>query len=397
MTAPGTRSRVPLHEHALQLHRAGPDAPLPRTVRLPDEERYRRAEQRRRWQPELAGARTAALLEQRLARPLTPAALRLLAVGLAQLPVPRRPDPAVGALARHHPPELLRTVGRHLVRHGTERDAVAAGLLLLAETATEREVPLIQTVGLLGAPFGGLPAHALERLRTPAAVPALIWLAERTTGIDRTHGVHALNRLAAPRARYPWWHGPHPLAAPDRPADPRAVHWLRRRAADEGDFTGYFAGETLVAAAVGRAIADPHADPETVDQTGRLLRAAAESHGTGATLAHLDDADHLLTHYARHVVRLGPTTDRYRSVLTLAAHLAGAAAGVGAGEEGRAVVRERLIALLRSPGWPAQLAVLRGDPRGNIAGWATLAARRVGLLPDGPAPRSPRLSRRPTA
>ncbi|MFD7730317.1 hypothetical protein ACFV6F_08030 [Kitasatospora phosalacinea] len=73
MTAPGTRGRVPLYEHALQLHRAGPDAPLPRTVRLPDEERYRRAEQRRRWQPGLAGARTAALLQQRLDRPLTPA------------------------------------------------------------------------------------------------------------------------------------------------------------------------------------------------------------------------------------------------------------------------------------------------------------------------------------
>ncbi|GLW69708.1 hypothetical protein Kpho02_20070 [Kitasatospora phosalacinea] len=380
MTAPGTRGRVPLYEHALRLHRAAPDALLPRTVPLPDEERYRRAQQRCPARPEPAGARVAALLEQRLARPLTPTALRQLACGLAQLPVPRWPDPAIGALARRHPPELLRTVGRRLVRHGTERDAVAAGLLLLVGTATEREVPLVRTVGLLGQPFGGLPAHVLERLRTPAAVPALIWLAERTTGIDRTHCVHALNRLAAPRARYPWRSGPHPLAVPDRPADPRAVHWLRRRAADEGDFTGCFAGETLVAAAVGRAIADPHADPESVDQAGRLLRAAAEGHGMGATLAHLDDTDHLLTHYARHVVRLAPGTDRYRSVLTLAAHLAEHP------EDGRAAVREQLTALLRSPGWPEHLAVLRADPRGNLADWATLKARRAGLLPDGPGP-----------
>ncbi|MFE1321416.1 hypothetical protein [Kitasatospora phosalacinea] len=345
MTAPGTRGRVPLYEHALHLHRAGPDAPLPRTVRLPDEERYRRAERRRRWRPEPAGARTAALLEQRLVRPLTPAALRLLAVGPAQLPVPRRPDPAVGALARRHPPGLLRTVGRHLVRHGTERDAVAAGPLLLAETATEREAPLIQTVGLLGQPFGGLPAHALERLRAPAAVPALIRLAERTTGIDRTHGVHALNRLAAPRAHYPWWNGPHPLAAPDRPAD-------------EGDCTGCFAGETIVAAAVGRAIADPHADSETVDQTGRLLRATAESHGTGATLA--------------------PTADRYRSVLTLAAHLAGADAdaGAGAGREGGGGEGDRAAWFVS--GWSRCCAAPAGP-----CGWPSCGAIRGGTSRAG--------------
>lgn len=52
--------------------------------------------------------------------------------------MPTRPDPAIQDLTRRHPPELLRTVGRRLVRHGTERDVVSAGLAALAETATER-------------------------------------------------------------------------------------------------------------------------------------------------------------------------------------------------------------------------------------------------------------------
>ncbi len=379
MTAPGTRA--PLYEYALRLHRLNPDGPLREAVLPPEPEPDRgHRHSRDLAEARLRGARTAAVLDQRLGRPLSPVSLRLLDSALAQVSVPRHRDPAVRGLSRRHRPALLRTVGRWLVRRGTGREAVAAGLALLAETAVEGDVPLILTVGLLGSPFGRLPADALERLPNAAATPALSRLAERTTGTARTHCVHALNRIADPRARYPWWQGPHPLAAPDRPADPGAVHWLRRRAVDHGDFNGYFAAETLIAADVERAIADPRADSEVVDQTGRLLRAAAEAHGTGATLADLDHADRLLTHYARHVVRLAPGADRYRSVLTLAAHLA------AAGAAGREAIREQLTALLRSPGWPERLAELRADPRGNLAGWATLTARRAGLLPDGPGP-----------
>ncbi|MEU3492974.1 hypothetical protein [Kitasatospora cineracea] len=390
MTAPG--ARVPLYEYTLRLHRLNPDGPL-RGVVLPPEpdrgQRYRR---------DLAetgsgGARTAAVLDQRLGRPLSPVSLRLLDSALAQVPVPRHRDPAVRDLSRRHPPALLRTVGRWLVRRGTGREAVAAGLALLAETAVESDVPLILTVGLLGSPFGRLPADALERLPNAAATPALGRLAGRTTGTVRTHCVHALNRIADPRAHYPWWQGPHPLADPDRPADPQAVHWLRRRAADHGDFNGYFAAETLVAADVERAIADPHADGEVVDQTGRLLRATTDCAGTGATLARLDNARELLTHYADHVGRLAPTADRCHSVLALAGYLAdprGEAAVLDRPPGGRAALLAQLTALLREPGWPARLAELTAWPTGNLAGWSLLTARRTGLLPDGPGPQARR-------
>ncbi|KQV16617.1 hypothetical protein [Kitasatospora sp. Root107] len=393
MTAPRTwpTSTVPLYEHALRLHRLDPDGPLPGFESLPDRERHLRAERQRRCyrdskEARLRGARTAAVIGRRLDRPLSPASLRLLASALAQVSVPSSPDPAIQDLTKRHPPELLRTVGRWLTRHGTERDVVFAGLALLAETATERDIPMIQTIGLLGSPFAVLPAHALERL--PAPTPALTWLADRTTGTGRIHCIHALNRLADPGARYPWYRNGHdPYASPDRPADPQAVHWLRRRAVDLGDFNGYFAAQTVIAAAVDQAIADPHADSEVVDQTGRLLRTMTDCFGMGATLASLDNAHELLAHYADHVSRLRPTVDRYESVLQLAAYLAdphGEAAGLGWAPGRQAALQGQLTTLLRRPGWPTFLEELMAWPTGNIGRWATLLARRVGLLPTEP-------------
>ncbi|MFG2823362.1 hypothetical protein ACGFX4_28540 [Kitasatospora sp. NPDC048365] len=229
---------------------------------------------------------------------------------------------------------------------------------------------------------------------TAPRTQALIRLADRTTGIDRIAYVEALNRLADPRARYPWFpgNGRDPRASPDRPADPVALHWLRRRAADLGDFTGYFAAGTVVAASVDRAIADPHADSEVVDQTGRLLRAMTACHGMGVTLAALDTAPELLAHYTAQVSRLTPTTDRYRSVFELAAYLAdpdGEAAGLDWPPDGRAAALDRLNALLRRPGWPEHLDALLAWPTGNIARWAELPAGRLGLLPPGFVRRPP--------
>ncbi|WP_457033202.1 hypothetical protein [Kitasatospora sp. P5_F3] len=390
MTAPRTwpTSTVPLYEYALRLHQLDPDDLLPGFECLPDRERHQRAERQRRCyrdsrEARLRGARTAAVIGRRLARPLSPASLRLLASALAQVSVPSSPDPAIQELTKRHPPELLRTVGRWLTRHGTERDVVFAGLALLAETATERDILMIQTIGLLGSPFAVLPAHALERL--PAPTPALTWLAARTTGTGRIHYIHALNRLADPRARYPWYrNGQDPYASLDRPADPQAVHWLRRRAVDLGDFNGYFAAQTVIAAAVDQAIGDPQADSEVVDQTGRLLRTMTDCFGMGASLAELDNAPELLAHYADHVGRLRPTVDRYESVLQLAAYLAdphGEAAGLDWPPGRRALLHRQLTALLRRPGWSACLAELTAWPTGNVAQWVTQLAQRLDLLP----------------
>ncbi|MFJ1751347.1 hypothetical protein [Kitasatospora sp. NPDC088134] len=242
-------------------------------------------------------------------------------------------------------------------------------------------------VPLSGWPLRSFVARTLERM--PVPVPALIEVAERTTGTDRVPFVEALGRLADPRARLPWYpDGRDPLADPDRPADPAAVTWLRRRAVDDGDFGGYYAARVVVAAAVDRAVADPAADSEVVDQAGRLLRTLTGCAGMGATLSALEQGLPLLAHYADHVVRLAPTVDRCTSVLTLAADLAdpdGDTARAGWPPGVRAELAARLLELLHRPGWPERLAELLASPRGNLAPWSALLAERLGLRPPGTA------------
>ncbi|MFJ5229834.1 hypothetical protein ACIQBJ_07990 [Kitasatospora sp. NPDC088391] len=332
-------------------------------------------------------AEAAGVLEARLAGPLTPVALRLLATDLTGVPVPSWPDPALRALVGRHPAERLRTVGRWLVGHGGGRNAVLAGLALLAETSVAEDVPLLRAAALRGSPFGVLAARALERL--PAPAPVLAELADEATGTARVPFLEALGRLADPRARLPWYRGGRdPLADPDRPADPAAVAWLRRRAVDDGDFGGYYAARTVVAAAVDRAVADPAAGSEVVDQAGRLLRTLTGCAGMGPTLSALEQGLPLLAHYADRVVRLAPTVDRCTSVLTLAADLAdpdGDTARAGWPPGVRAELASRLLELLRRPGWAERLAELLASPRGNLAPWSALLAERLGLRPPGTA------------
>ncbi|MFE0458588.1 hypothetical protein ACFW1A_04905 [Kitasatospora sp. NPDC058965] len=362
----GIGLRATLHQHALRLHRATPDGPLPGDgAPYPDANDPRRASHQRRTRDHAGdyarrGQDVAALLEARLARPLSPAGLRLMASALAGLDVPIHRDRFLAALAARHDPDRIRTVGRHLVRHGTSRSVATAGLALLAETATAADIPLIRTIGLLSHHFGPLAAHALEQL--PDGTPALLWLADRVSGWGRVYVVEALCRLA----------------------DPRARPWLLRRAADGDVLNGYFAAKVARVAAVHEAIADPAADSAVVDHTGVLLRIMAGCGGMGGTLAHHPQACDLLTAYAEQVARLEPTLDRYISVRLLAEDLTnGMSATLDWPPDHLDRTRQLYADLLNRPGWVERVYELLDDPDRTVRRRARWAAGRFGIpLPE---------------
>ncbi|MFL1897999.1 hypothetical protein ACJWDR_02775 [Streptomyces tauricus] len=224
---------------------------------------------------------------------------RELAARLDGVHVPVRGDKHVTAAVLRAPAARARESGRWLVRHGYNADAVALGLALLAEVATVDDIPRIQTVSLFSNDFGPLAVRALERL--PDSVDALIWLAERVTSWGRLHAVEALCRHVD---------------------DPPAIRqWLLRRAAD-GDFlNSYFAHLVARAAGLPEAIAEPGADAELVDHTGRILHVMTYCEGMGTSLRHYPQAVEVMEAHVRHLEALAPTSERYFAAATVAAYL----------------------------------------------------------------------------
>jgi hypothetical protein len=201
--------------------------------------------------------------------------------------IPIHPNEHIAAAAERADRERVRETGRWLVRHTTDRCSATVGLALIASVGTVDDIPLIRTIGLLSNRFGALAARGLERL--PGGAEALLWLADRVTGWGRVYVVEALCRLQ----------------------DPVARPWLLRRACD-GDFlNGYFAGKVAQTAGLHEAIAEPSAEADIADHTGRLLLVMTYSQGMGTTLSHYPHAEEVLAAHLRHFQRLGPTANRY--------------------------------------------------------------------------------------
>jgi len=272
----------------------------------------------------------------------------------ANAPIHQRPE--FTEVVATMDPVRVRALGRWLVLHSTDTEAAVLGLALLTEAGTVQDVGLIQRIGLLSDTFGPLAAHALERL--PGPVENLIWLAERSAGWGRVYVVEALCRLA----------------------DPASFPWLLRHAVD-GDFlNAYYASKVAATAPVHQAIADPSADEEVVDHTGRMLHVLTYAGGMGGTLATYPHAKEVLRRYVRHAARLEPNVQRYVTARVLIENLT---AGSGSrldwkpGElEG---IRATLHSSLSRPGWTAavQHALDAGEAKDRHA--AVWAAARLGI------------------
>ncbi|MFI6645114.1 hypothetical protein [Streptomyces sp. NPDC050504] len=290
-----------LFEHALRLHRQTPDSPFHRSGEpLPDDERRRRGFRKQHLdhtRDDTAAARVLAeYFDDTSDPPVSPGEL---AVRLRGVPAPYCRNERIGAVVRRTPAAKVRKTGRWLVRYGTETGVVAIGLALLVEAGTARDIPRIQTIGLLSNPFGILAVEALARL--PGGVEAQLWLAERVTGWGRVHMVHELCRQM----------GDHPAVRP----------WLLRRALD-GDFlNSYFADRVARVTALHEVLDECGDDAEVVDQAGRVLHVMTYCEGMGESLRHYPHGVALLEAHVRHVARLEPTAERYFAAATVAHYL----------------------------------------------------------------------------
>jgi hypothetical protein len=338
-----SEGRISIYQHALrlpQVHGAAPHAEQGNP--LPDEVRYRESMGSRGRRHD--GPSEVQCLEEYLSGPLSERRLRQLADALVEVEVNRSGREWIVGFAGRSDPVLLRRAGRWLVRNAHDRVPVTVGLALLVETAVAGDAQLLRTIGLL-EPFRSLAGVALERL--PDGVGHLMWLADHTYGWGRPVG-----RLI------------------DHVEDLRVREWLLRRADNGDELGGYVAALLVEQARVDVAIADPQADPEVVDHTGRVLFSLARCLGMGPTLADLPVARRMLADYLERVAALPQTVERLQDLSMLLIFLYN--------ETGD----DQCLAI---PWEPGELEGMRAKYEGVLRrpGWRALARRQLdGLAED---------------
>jgi hypothetical protein len=342
-------TRPSLYEHALRLHRQHPDAPLPHDGEpYPDCHHHRgRSVPRAPNDERRCGVDAAAVLDGYFARRGAQPAELVAALHDVDVPIHRNEHIVAAALRADR--DVVRSTGRWLVRHSTDRWAATIGLALLAVDWAEDDIPLIQTIGLLSNHFGPLAAKALRR--RSGGGQALMWLARRVSGWGRVYVVEALCEFAGDDVR----------------------NWLLRNACDGNPLNGYFAGRVATSAHLHEAIIDPDADDDLVDHTGRLLRIMTSCSGMGMSLEEYPPARIVLGAHSAHLNRQAPAIDRFVEAAMVAYGLSEVSGPVGAQRE--LIVRQYVEVLDREDWCDAARGLL--NPDHGFADWfvGAVAAR----------------------
>jgi hypothetical protein len=199
-------------------------------------------------------------------------------------------DPLGGEL-RELSRSRVREVGRWLAEHGTRRNAVAAGIVLIGLTGDERDREMLLLLG------------ALEEM----ALYALVAL--QRTQDDRDWMAFELAR------RVRAWGRIHSVERLKNTIDPQIKAWLLREGFRNGVMNEYLA---YIAATTG-ALADALAadvDDELLDGAGDILAALCRTGGPATDITEYADAQAVIGRYLV-LVRDRPTLSRVRAVLEL--------------------------------------------------------------------------------
>lgn len=344
---------MPLFEHALTLHRAHPDRPVPDGP-YPDDAVHRRGQRRNR-DRRRQGLDVAAALDRILMSP--PGDLSSLLEAFHGMDVPRiEVSPHITAAALRADEDTVRRVGRYLARRSPDRCTVKVGLALLTTVRDDREIPLLQTLALLVDAFSALACEALSR--RPGGDGALLWLGPRTGQWGRVYVVEALCRRMSGPAR----------------------HWLLRHSCEDV-LAGYYAGKVALAADLHTAITT-QSDAALIDHTTRLLSTMATCTGEGG--GDLDGylpAKTVLQAHTAHLARLGPSRDRVLDLVVLADALAGSPAfGAVRDRDLRQATLPGYLSLLRQPAWQQTLTELGPGSTPYETDVISNLATRLGVL-----------------
>ncbi|UBU14665.1 hypothetical protein [Nonomuraea gerenzanensis] len=246
--------------------------------------------------------------------------------------------------------------GRRLAEHGTRREAVKTGIVLVGVTGDERDRELLLLLGTLEE----LTLYAVVALlRTQPAQErerAVFELARRVTGWGR---IHAVERL-------------------EGSDDPAIRAWLLREGFRNHVMDEYLAPLAATTGDLYSALLDPEPDEALVDGAGGILSALARGEGGPTTgLDAYEDAVPALARYADLAAAGQFTLERLDHLLTIRGHLREPAAHWLPADV--AALRRRYADVLAQPRWTELALAGVADPGGDGFGQAQHCALRLGL------------------
>lgn len=212
------------------------------------------------------------------------------------------------------PVERLRQLGRWLAEHGTRRNTVALGIVLLGLAGDHRDRELLLLLGSLEA-LSLYAAVALDRSQ-PDRDRALFDLARRVDGWGR---IHAVRRLAGTE-------------------DPQIKAWLLRHGYRNRIMDEYLAHTAATTGDLHAALTTPPVDDELLDGAGGILTALCRG-GPTADITDYPEAPQAIDRYLTLVAQRAPGLGRIVVVLELARFLG---SGRATGPNWVATTRSRL-------------------------------------------------------
>ncbi|MFB4266361.1 hypothetical protein [Nonomuraea sp. GTA35] len=266
-------------------------------------------------------------------------------------------DDLVRELARR---ELSRRqvheAGRWLAEHGTRREAVKIGLVLVGASGDERDRELLLLLGALEE----LTLYAVVALRRTQPDQererAVFELARRVTAWGR---IHAVERL-------------------EGSDDPEVKAWLLREGFRNGVMDEYLAPLAATTGDLYSALLDPEPDEALVDGAGGILAALARGEGGPTTgISAYGEAVPALARYADLVAARQATLQRLDHLLTIRRHLREPPEHWLPGDV--AALRRRFADVLAQPRWAEAALAGVADPEGADFSRAQRCASELGL------------------
>ncbi|TVT31494.1 hypothetical protein FNH05_28330 [Amycolatopsis rhizosphaerae] len=311
-----------------------------------------------RFRPDEAGAaETAEELERLVGSPPTTTDLAALHDRLAAVDTLTIADPLTAELRRRSlPRDRLREIALRLTGHGTRRNAVATGIVLLGLSGDERDRELLLVLGTLE----DLSLYAVVALLRSQPEPphAVFELARRVDGWGR---IHAVERLAGT-------------------GDPEIRSWLLREGFRNGVTGEYLAHLAATTGGLYAALLDEEVDDALLDGAGDILETLAGPAGPAKNIEDYPDGPPALCRYVALVRTRPPHPGRVTVLLRLAKFLdTEIAASLDWDERTRSALRETCLATAKEPGWRATVAsaLAEGDlPAFRNALWP---ARQLGI------------------
>ena len=271
-------------------------------------------------------------------------------------------DDLVAELSRRRSPrDGLHRVARYLAEHGTRREPVKIGVVLLGVAGGEHDRDLLLLLGALEE----LTLYAVVALRKtqPDRWRATFELAQRVHGWGRIHAVERLKGCE----------------------DQDVKDWLLREGFRNGVMNEYLAHIAATTGCLYSALLDDDVDDALLDGAGAILAALAMG-GPAEDLRDYDDALPALHRYAELMTGAEPDLRRLDDLLTIAGLTKEPDSGWSADQVDGLAARFRTV--LERPAWYDVVRGVLADPDDEYAFNVALScAGRLGLpvLPDAMA------------